>query len=100
MKLYIVVRNTLSAGLMAAQAVHAFRAFTLAYPAETAAWDASNNIVILQHEDIPTLADLLEACGLAVARFHEPDMDDQLTAFCVEPAAKRRVAGLRLAGMG
>ncbi len=98
MKLFIIVRSTLAAGLLAAQAVHAFRAFTLAYPAQTAAWDADNNIVILQHDDLPVLADLLDSLGLAVARFHEPDMGDALTAICLEPAGKRHVAKLKLVG--
>lgn len=98
MKLFIIVRSTLAAGLMAAQAVHAFRAFSLAYPVETERWSPDNNIVILQHEDVDAFADTLEALGLAVARFHEPDMADALTAICVEPAARRYVSKLKLAG--
>lgn len=98
MKLYIVVLKSLSVGLKAAQACHAMHAFTLAYPEKCAAWhEQSSNIVVLEQEDIGSTADLLEAHGLALVRFHEPDMDDVLTAFCVEPAAKRLVRDLSLA---
>ena len=34
---------------------------------------------------------------MCLARFHEPDLDDLLTAICVESAAKKRLSGLKLA---
>lgn len=85
-KLYIVVLRSLSTGLKCAQACHALRAFVGEYPEIDADWYAtSNNIVVLQADDLPTLADRMDALGLAVARFHEPDRGDELTALCVEP---------------
>lgn len=96
MKLFIIVKSTLSAGLKAAQAVHAAVAFTQAFPEKTAQWQPDNNVVVLEHESMPALADMLEALGLSLVRFHEPDLDDALTAICVEPAAKRHVAKLKL----
>lgn len=98
MKLYIVVSNSLSAGLKCAQACHAMHAFTLAHPDATREWEAHNNIVVLEHGDIPGTADMLEALGLRLSRFHEPDLDDALTAICVEPAGGRQLSTLRLAG--
>lgn len=87
-KLYIVVLRALSTGLKIAQACHALRAFTDQHADIDADWYAtSNNIVVLQADDLPTLADRMDALGLAVARFHEPDRDDELTALCVEPGA-------------
>jgi len=41
-------------------------------------------------------ADAVNA-GLRVASFHEPDLDDALTAIALEPAGRRLVAGLPLA---
>jgi peptidyl-tRNA hydrolase len=99
MKLYVVVGKALSAGLKAAQACHAMHAFTSS-PEHTdivRTWEQSNNIVVLQVENLPTLADRLERAGVEIARFHEPDLDGQLTAICVEPAARRHVARLQLA---
>lgn len=98
MKLYIIVRETLTAGLKAAQACHAAIAFTQAYPEKTREWMPDNNIVVLEHSDMDGLASVLEGMGLDLVRFHEPDLDDQLTAICVEPAARRHVSTLRLAG--
>lgn len=98
MKLYVVVWSALSHGLRAAQACHAMRAFGAQYPVLERYWfEEHNNIVILQHEDIPSLAERLEAAGLRLARFHEPDLDNALTAICVEPAAERLLSSVRLA---
>ena len=98
MKLYIIIDKALEAGLYAAQAVHAAFLYGQTYPDEFQDWyDNSNNIVILEHEDIPSLAELLEGLDLNLVRFHEPDRDDALTAICVEPAGKRHLSSLRLA---
>lgn len=97
MKLYIIVLRSLSTGLKCAQACHAMHAFTSTYPDQTREWEDSNNIVVLEHEDIAGTADMLDALGLRLARFHEPDMDDALTAICVEPAGKRHLRALSLA---
>jgi hypothetical protein len=92
------VRRDLGPGMKAAQACHALRAFVEAYPEIDRAWYAvSNNIVILEHEDLDGLADRLDGHGLALARFHEPDRGGDLTAFCVEPAARSAVRKVSLA---
>jgi len=97
MKLYIIVQKALSTGLKCAQACHAMHAFTQAYPDITREWETSNNVVVLEHEDMPGLAATLEEMGFALARFHEPDRADELTAICVEPSARPRLAKLPLA---
>jgi hypothetical protein len=96
-KLFIIIKSSLTAGLYTAQAIHAFWSFTRAFPQKTLEWAPDNNVVILQHEDLASLADRLDSMGLAVARFHEPDLNDELTAICAEPAAKRHLAKLPLA---
>ena len=97
MKLYLIVMRSLSAGMKAAQACHAMHAFTQAHPAITAEWQRDNNIVVLEHDNIAERAEDLERRGYTLVRFHEPDLDDALTAICVEPAAWRHVSSLRLA---
>lgn len=97
MKLYIIVKQSLSTGLKCAQACHAMHAFTQAYPDLTEAWEPSNNVVVLQEEDVQGLAQRLEHEGFTLIRFHEPDMDDTLTAICVEPSARKSLARLKLA---
>jgi hypothetical protein len=97
-KLYVIARTALSSGLKAAQLCHAARAFASFYPDLEKSWfEVSNNIVLLEHDNIEDLADRLERHGLALSRFHEPDLDGQFTSFCVEPEAKRHVARLPLA---
>ena len=98
-KLYIVVLDTLSAGLKAAQACHALRAFGASYPDIDLDWyNTSNNLVILEHDDPTGLAERLGGHGMALARFYEPDMDHTLTAFCVAPEARKMLSRLSLAG--
>lgn len=98
MKLYVVVRAALSAGLKCAQAIHAFRQFVGEYPVLEQYWHAEhNNIVVLQHEDPETLAGGLRSMGLRLSEFREPDLGDELTAICVEPAGGRYLSSLPLA---
>jgi hypothetical protein len=98
MKLYIVVSSALSAGLYAAQAVHAAFLFGEQYPHLKDYWYLeSNNVVVLQEDNLAELADQLEGEGFRLSRFLEPDLDDELTAICVEPGAWKLLSSLRLA---
>lgn len=97
-KLYIVISSKLKRGLKIAQACHALRQFSEQHPVLDAHWhQESNNIVCLQTDDIRGLADELENHGLRLSRFHEPDLDNELTAFAAEPKAWKRLSSLKLA---
>jgi len=97
MKLYVIVDSTLDSGLKMAQAIHAFEAFGDAHPDVKAEWKPHNNIVVLEHEDLDSLTGVLEALELDLVQFREPDLEDALTALCVEPAGQRHLSTLRLA---
>lgn len=98
MKLYIVLEAGLASGLKMAQAVHAAFLFGEQYPHLKDYWyHESNNVAILQQDDIVSLAERLESAGMRISRFHEPDLNDQLTAIAVEPEARRMLADLKLA---
>ena len=98
MKLFVVVDKTLSTGLKAAQGIHAAFLFGVEYPVISAYWYAEhNNIVVLQSGALVALAARLEAGGFRLSRFHEPDLDGQLTAICVEPGAHKKLSTLPLA---
>lgn len=98
MKLYVVVDEALPSGLKMAQGIHAFRAFVDEHTEIEAHWfENSNNIVCLQAPDLPELRLRLLAKGLAVVSFREPDLDDKLTAICVEPRGRRYLSSLPLA---
>jgi len=94
----VIVKKTLNAGLKAAQAIHAFRAFVGEYPHIEEFWHREhNNIVVLQLDDVPAKAQELEEAGYRLSRFHEPDLGDELTAICVEPEAWRLLSNIPLA---
>jgi hypothetical protein len=98
MKLFVIVSAALNAGLKAAQGIHAFRAFQNDHPEVEQNWHTNhNNIVVLQDDDIPSLAARLEAKGFRISRFHEPDLDDELTAITAEPGAWKQLSSLPLA---
>ena len=78
MRLYVVVRADLPPGLQCAQACHAARAFR--DPP-----DADENLIVLSAPNEEALRSLLLQAGpsAAVAAFHEPDLDGQLTAIAL-----------------
>ena len=99
MKLYIVVKKTLGAGLKMAQACHAMALFRETFRDIYDRWYAeSNNIVVLEEPDLEQLARSLEEQGYRNTLFLEPDLDDELTALCVEPDAWKQLSTLPLAG--
>ena len=97
-KLYIVLASALDSGLKMAQAVHAAFLFGEEYPHLKDYWYLeSNNVAVLQVDDLPDLAQTLEKHGLRISRFHEPDMGNALTAIAVEPKGWRKLSSLPLA---
>lgn len=97
-KLYVVVDAALRAGLKMAQGIHAFQAFADAHPDIHHDWFVtSNNIVVLETDELEMWAKKMGELGLSHATFTEPDLDDQLTALCAEPAARRHLRRLQLA---
>ena len=98
MKLYIVLDASLPAGPKMAQACHALTAFQQAYPHIYEYWHKeANNICILQSERLDELAADLEARGVRISRFVEPDYGDALSSIAVEPKAWRHLSSLPLA---
>lgn len=91
-RLYVIVRQDLSPGLQAAQAVHAAIGFALKHPGLLA------ETVILV--GVPCEPDLEEVLRWLTGRAHfavrEPDLSGSLTAIAVEPAAGDLCRGLPL----
>lgn len=103
-RLYLVTRADLPPGTQACQAAHAALDFAVTHPGVIRAWHLdSNTLVLLAARDELALGRLcndVAAAGHRVARFHEPDLGDALTAAAFEPAARRLVAHLPLALTG
>lgn len=93
-RLYVVVRRDISPGLQLAQACHATREFTIRHADN----DVGDNLVVLQAEPAE-LARLVEAAEgvCAVAPFHEPDLDGELTAAAFGVGARRLLSSYPLA---
>ena len=101
-KLYIVTRQDLPLGLQAAQMVHVAIEFSLEYPELTTAWHRdSNYVVCLSVEDLFELEELHIRLGkkFITVPFYEPDLDNEMTAFAIEPHpdVERQVSSIALA---
>lgn len=104
-KMYIVVRSDLTIGEQLAQSNHASFIFGHMYPDLTLNWlENSNYIAVLQIENESKLRSLLRDAAFSDIKFvvfEEPDMNNSLTAICLEPSerSKKLCAKLKLAGL-
>ncbi|MEO6302386.1 MAG: peptidyl-tRNA hydrolase, partial [Bacteroidia bacterium] len=76
-------------GVQAVQSTHAAINFIMQYPAESRQWfTESNYLCQLSAKDewqLEEYAVKAENLGLKISRFYEPDLNNQLTAICIEP---------------
>jgi peptidyl-tRNA hydrolase len=100
-KLFVIVRNDLSAGSQAVQGMHAMRQFIADHPESEKEWfEVSNHIAFLKVDDevaLLKMADRLSRRGMKVSMFREPDLDDSLTAIATDYLSKEYVLHLKLA---
>lgn len=100
-KLYVVTRRDLLPGQQAVQAIHAVVEFCLEHPEIARTWhDASNHVALLavsSEGDLFALADKAWFGKLAYSTFHEPDINDEMTAVVIEPAGARLCKDVELA---
>lgn len=98
MKIYIILLASLDAGLKMAQACHALREFQEAHPAVELDWYTHHkNVAILEWPDLSDTQAMLETHHLRFTSWHEPDLDNALTAICAEPASRKALARYPLA---
>lgn len=76
------------------QSTHAIADFILEYPEIASEWkESSNSIITLSVKDeaeLQNFTNLLNIKGINFVSFLEPDVDNQLTAICVEPTSAAR----------
>lgn len=104
-KLYVLVREDLSPGLLTAQACHAVAEFFLAKGWSGRLWseDPEGGYLIVlgvpNEEALKGWVEILRGEKVDQASFHEPDLDGALTAVCFHPhpSLNGLVAGLPLA---
>lgn len=103
-KLVTITRQDLPVGYQIAQSCHSVADFAYHKPYEFKSWrENSNYKICLSSKDEQSLNKLfhkLSERGAKVVAFHEPDMDDQMTAitFLGEEQYKRITSYLPLAG--
>jgi peptidyl-tRNA hydrolase len=89
-KLYIVTRADLSPGQQATQSAHAAFEYAMAHTLATREWfDKSTYLVLLSVPDKESLYELsYEFDGMYHSVWHEPDMNDEMTAIAIGPSDK------------
>ena len=101
--MYIVTRNNIEPGLQISQSIHAVSEFLNQHPQEYQDWyENSNYLAILSvksESDLKELSEKVCSLGLTFSPFHEPDLNNELTAIAVapSPAAKKLFSSLPLA---
>lgn len=87
--MYIVTRRDLTPGQQIAQVAHAMAEIAVEIPASISKWyQESQFIVVLSVKDEDELFNLYKKLydqELGVYSFYEPDINDELTAFAVDP---------------
>ena len=82
------------AGYQAVQTSHSIADFAIEFPTIFREWhEKSNYIIQLSVNDIVDLQKLinkLELNNIRFTAFYEPDIDNQLTAICIEPTEQAR----------
>lgn len=90
----VVRRDLPSGGYMATQSSHALLDFAAKYPADFLQWHKGSNYLaqlsIENEEELQLLMEKAIAKGIKVVPFYEPDMDNQLTAICLEASDQSR----------
>jgi hypothetical protein len=85
----VVTRRDLTPGQQAVQATHAAIDFVFFYPELAKKWHDSNYLIevtVNDLQELTNLIELLELSELKYAAFTEPDLNDELTALCIEPS--------------
>lgn len=84
-RLYLIVDESLPAGLKASQAAHALTEMSLSYREETQRWRDGKNIVVILKAALTTLEWLLafHKTGEIVVGFTDLDLGPNLTAIAV-----------------
>ena len=82
------------------QAAHALQELNIHFPDVIRGWHASSNYLVLLSASQERLQQTLlkaQQQGLPVCAFHEPDLNDQLTAIAIGPDGGRLVRKFPLA---
>ena len=93
-KLIIVTRQDLTPGYAATQATHSSLLFAQEFPQIFREWSKDPYLALLSvknEQELSTIISKLEKSKIKFSVFREPDIDNHITAICLEPSdASRR----------
>lgn len=100
----MVTRADLAPGDQAVQGMHAALLYAVKYPQVIRYWHERDQVLVFLavpgERWLELAAYRLRTARINCARFHEPDMDGQLTAIAAGPRAARKLSHLPLALRG
>lgn len=80
--------------MQSTQCTHAAIEFIMKYPGESHEWYTQSNYLcqlsVENEQELEQLALKAESKGIKVVRFHEPDLNNELTAITLEPSDEAR----------
>lgn len=88
-KLVTVTRKDLTPAQQSVQSTHVALDFIIANPAIAENWHSSNYLICLAVSNETDLKRLIEKCSmkdLEFSIFREPDLNNEITAICIEPS--------------
>ena len=104
-KLVVITRQDISSGYQAVQSCHAAIQFVYDHPGRAGPWFNNSNYLVLlsvkDEEELWKLVEKADKLGLKMSLFKEPDINNQLTAICLEPSilTQKLVKNIQLALM-
>lgn len=94
-KLIVVTRQDITPGYAATQSVHVALLFAQEFPQIYEKWSKDPYLALLSarsEEELSNLISKLEKSKIKFSVFREPDINNQVTAICIEPSeASRRI---------
>jgi peptidyl-tRNA hydrolase len=90
--LFVVTREDINPGYQAVQSGHALVEFMYEHPEQSTNWyNISKYLVFLtvkNQKELIELSNKLSWRGVLFSEFHEPDLNNELTAIAIEPSSK------------
>lgn len=101
-RLYVLVREDLSPGLRAAQAIHGVLGYSESYDLTRSEWYKTSNTVsvlgVKDEDHLNRVKSQAEDLGIRLSVFREPDLNDSQTCLVLDPHnqfSKTVVRGLK-----
>lgn len=92
-KLTVITRRDITPGYQAIQSAHSVAQFIFDYPYIAQKWNSNPYLAGLSVEneqELKQLIEKLQKTNLKYSIFRESDIDDQITAICIEPSEETR----------